>query len=284
MAWISRRTFLASGLSTLALRAQTPADAPLRWALFSDTHIPEKAEETYRNFNPQANLKAVAAQVAQAPVTGAVICGDLARLAGLPGDYAALARLLKPVTDKMPTALALGNHDHRKNFLAQFANPAGAAKVNNRHVVVVEAPAVRVVVLDSLLEPNVTPGQLGRAQRDWLTRFLAESPVRPTFLFVHHTLDDGDGSLVDAERLLNIVRGHGSVKAIFYGHSHRYSFDTFGGVHLINIPAVGYNFADSEPVGWLDAELTPRTGAFTLHAIGGDKSKDGKRVELTWRA
>src|SRR2546422_5539601 len=46
---------------------------------------------------------------------------------------------------------------------------------------------------------------------------------RPTLLFVHHTLGDGDGELLDVQRLFELVRPQRKVKAIFYGHSHKYA-------------------------------------------------------------
>jgi Icc protein len=184
----------------------------------------------------------------------------------------------------MPIAMALGNHDDRKNFLAAFGSPAGRQNVPAKSVVVVEGSAMRLVVLDSLLEANVTPGLLGKAQREWLLTFLAASPLRPTMVFVHHTFDDGDGSLMDSRQLFDIVRGFPAVKALVYGHSHAFRFDVWEGIHLINLPATGYNFNDKEPVGWVESELTAEGGAFTLHAIGGNKAQDGRTISVRWRA
>lgn len=280
MAWISRRSFLSAGAATLVLRG---SEGKMRWALLSDTHLPRNPADEYRGFKPYENLQAVAKQVAGANVEGALICGDLARLQGLPGDYAALKQLLDPVTGKMPTALALGNHDDRKNFLAAFGTAAGAQPVSGKHVVVVEGPVVRFIVLDSLMDPSVVPGLLGTAQREWLVRFLAEAPVRPTLIFVHHTLNDSDGSLLDAPRLFEAIRGHRSVKGIIYGHSHAWNLESRDGMHLLNIPAVGYNFNDKEPVGWVECELTAEGGKFTLHAFAGNRGEDGKTLSLEWR-
>src|SRR5205085_422809 len=146
----------------------------------------------------------------------------------------------------------LGNHDDRENFLKVFDHPAGERqKIMAKFVLVVESPMVRFILLDSLLFTNKTSGFLGKAQRDWLARFLDNSDARPAVIFVHHTLGEGDNDLIDVERLFRIVSAHKKVKAIFYGHSHEYSFKTEQGVHLVNIPAVGYNFADREPVGWV---------------------------------
>jgi hypothetical protein len=54
-------------------------------------------------------------------------------------------------------------------------------------------------------------------------------------------------------------------------------------MHLINLPAVGYNFNDGEPVGWVEASFTAEGGDFRLRAIGGNTEQDGKRVSLRWR-
>jgi 3',5'-cyclic AMP phosphodiesterase CpdA len=279
MAWLSRRGFLISGAVTLAAQNQLRT----RWALLSDTHIPANANDAYRGFQPVANLAQVAPQVAAAGVEGALICGDLARLTGAPGDYGALRSGLNPISGKMPVAFALGNHDDRKNFLQEFGGQTGAQSITGKHVLALDLPAVRFLVLDSLLQPNVTPGLLGRAQREWLVRYLAEAPPRPTLVFVHHTLEDNDGSLLDAERLFSILRGHRSVKAIVYGHSHRYHYDTFDGIHLLNLPAVGYNFSDDQPDGRVEADLAPTAGRFTLRSFGGNQQRNGQTVELAWR-
>jgi 3',5'-cyclic AMP phosphodiesterase CpdA len=280
---LSRRGFGALAAPWLVRLASAAPGDPMHWALLSDTHIPENPAEAYRNFRPVENLAKVVPEVLAANVQGALICGDLARLKGTPGDYAALKAGLAPLAAKMPLAQALGNHDDRKNFLAAFSAEPGVQKVSGKHVVVIEGPSARLVVLDSLIAPDLTPGLLGRAQRQWLAGFLANSSDLPTLLFVHHTLDDGDGSLLDVPRLFEIVRPWRKVKAVLYGHSHRYNYETWEGIHLINLPAVGYNFADNEPVGWVEARLNLKGGTFTLRSFGGNQARNGQPVALTWR-
>ena len=254
------------------------------WALLSDTHIPADPENTYRGFKPVENLKKVVPEVLAAKPEGALICGDLARLEGLKQDYEMLKSMVAPVVEKMPLALTLGNHDDRRNFLGSFGNSQqGKQTVQGKHVIVVEGPVVRFVMLDSLLQANVTPGQLGKNQRAWLSQYLKDSSDKPVLIVVHHTLDEGDGSLVDVDRLFEIVKPHKKVKAILYGHSHVYRYDVTDGIHLINLPAIGYNFSDAEPVGWVDSALTAQGGQFTLHSFGGNREKDGKTVSLKWR-
>lgn len=280
---LTRRAFtlsLAAGATLLR-----SAEPELHWALLSDTHIPEDPEDAYRGFRPARNLREAVPMVLEAKPQGALICGDAARLRGTPGDYLALKSLLAPVSAQMPVAIALGNHDDRKNFLDVFgASQPGAQKVKNRHVLVIEGPAVRFIVLDSLIQPNFTPGLLGRDQRTWLAQFLDSAPPLPTVLFVHHTPDDGDTALLDIPRLMDIIRPRTMVKALVFGHSHRYLYMAWDGIHMVNLPALGYNFDDSEPVGWLDAVFTGRGASLTLRAIGGNRERDGKTVVLAWRA
>src|SRR5437763_14279226 len=92
-----------------------------------------------------------------------------------------------------------------------------------------------------------------------------DSDRRQTVLFVHHTLGDGDGELLDVQRLFELVRPHRKVKAIVYGHSHKYAFSQEAGIHLINLPAVRYNFSDEGPVGWVDAFFTPQRADLQLY-------------------
>jgi len=255
-----------------------------RWAFLSDTHIPADTENNYRGFYPYRNLQKVVAQIAADLPEGAIITGDLARLEGLTGDYANAAKLLEPLTKERPVCVALGNHDNRANFLGAFKKPGGAKQaVRGKHVVIAEAGPVRLIVLDSLMFTNKVPGLLGQAQRNWLRSYLSTSDDKPTLLFFHHTLGEGDGDLLDAPRLFDIARPASNVKALVFGHSHAYSYAELDGIHLINLPATGYNFNDAQPVGWVEARLTANGAKFELHAVGGNTAIDGQTKTLRWR-
>jgi 3',5'-cyclic-AMP phosphodiesterase len=262
------------------------AQAPgvTRWALLSDTHIPADAATENRGFRPFENLRRVAAQVSERAPEGALISGDLARTRGELGDYENVRLLLEPVSAKMPVVMGLGNHDDRANFLKVFANSRRRTEdVKGKHVVVLTAGPVRFVMLDSLMLVNITPGLLGKAQRTWLEEFLKTSDETPTMLFVHHTLNDGDGALLDSDRFLNIIRPYRKVKAVFYGHSHVYDYGELDGIHLINIPAVGYNFAPQQPVGWVEGVFRNDAAELTLRAIGGNTDQHEKTRVVRWR-
>ncbi len=276
---------LASGLAVLGScrsRPESRADET-PWAFLSDLHIPADPENNYRGFYPYRNLEKVLPQVASGRPKGLVITGDLARLTGQAGDYENLKKLLAPVAEQRPIYLAMGNHDNHENFWRTFEKPAGdRQEIRDKHVMVVDAGPVRFLILDSLMQTNQTAGLLGKAQRTWLENDLRNDDDTPRILFVHHTFGDGDGDLLDAPRLFDLVKPAKKVKAIVYGHSHDYAYSKFEGVHLINLPATAYTFG-TQPVGWVEARLTARGGEFTLHAVGGDTKLDGQTTKLRWR-
>jgi len=291
----SRRQFLRGTLAAAGavamlgprqiLGGESETAGTARWAFLSDTHIPANPEDNYRGFYPYKNLETVVAQMSADLPEGLVITGDLARLEGLPGDYVNARKLLMPIIERRPVCVGLGNHDNRANFLEVFSEPGGKKQpVNGKHVVVVETGPVRLIVLDSLLYVNKVAGLLGRSQRTWLEQILRTGDAKPTILFFHHTLGDGDGDLLDVPRLFELIKPASQVKALVFGHSHVHDYSEFEGIHLINLPASGYNFNDAQPVGWVDARLTAEGGHFTLRAVGGNTQNDGRVRELRWRS
>jgi 3',5'-cyclic-AMP phosphodiesterase len=281
---IDRRGFFKAALGAgFAARLQADGPAPARWALLSDTHCPQDSKDVTRGFYSHENLRKTAGAVAASSAQFCAITGDLARLTGLPGDYEAFRELMRPVLDRMPVGLALGNHDHRANFEKAFPAPHGARqKVARKHILSFEFADLRAVFLDSLLETNVTPGQLGTAQRRWLADYV-RADRRPALLFFHHDFRDEDGSLVDAQKLLETIEPLPQVKAVFYGHSHEYHVEAWHGIHLVNVPSTAYNFRDEDPVGWMEMTLS-RTGAgLLLRATGGNTRMNGTKAALRWR-
>lgn len=288
---IDRKQFLRTslGLAGVAATVSWPAPGATRhasethWALLSDTHVAGNPQEVYRGFKPYDNLRTAVAQVQTAAPQGVIINGDVARLAGEEAAYQQVTQLLNPISQQLPVHMTMGNHDSRENFYAVFGNRNDKTLVDERYVHVVETPPVRMILLDSLLYVNKVVGLLGKLQRSWLEMFLDSADPIPTLIFVHHTLGDGDADLQDVERMFDIIRPHPSVKAILYGHSHQYQYGEYEGIHLINLPAVGYNFSDEEPVGWLEAKLTKRGGGFTLRTFGGNEVNNGQTTHLDWR-
>ena len=287
-----RRDFLKvtllGGASCILAGCRSPRSTPgtvpdFHLALLSDTHVPGNREDRYRGFSPVENLQRVVPQVLATAPQGVIVCGDAARLEGKAEDYQELRTLLDPLAAVTPVYIGLGNHDDRANFLQAFPKPPGElARVGGKHVTVIEYATVRILVLDSLMFANKTPGLLGKNQRDWLAAYLPRMADRPVVIFVHHTLNDGDGSLLDAERLFALLEPHRQVKAIFYGHSHVWELGERSRIKLINLPAVGYNFRDQDPVGWVDARFHHDGVTLTLRAIAGNRDQDGRATTIRW--
>jgi 3',5'-cyclic AMP phosphodiesterase CpdA len=214
---------------------------------------------------------------------GVIVNGDAASREGLAEDYRELKTLLEPLSRAAPVYIGLGNHDHRENFKEVFATGPGMdAGVAKRHVLVIDEAFIRFIVLDSLLYVNKAAGLLGQYQRAWLIEYLKTHGEKPAVMFVHHTLGDSDGDLLDANRLFDIIRPHRQVKAIFYGHSHAWGLGEREGVKLINLPSVGYNFVAQEPVGWVDARFWRGGVDLTLRAIAGNRAGDGETSRVLW--
>jgi Icc protein len=290
---LDRRSFLrtaalsAAALSVLpALRAAESAPAgSVRLALISDTHVDADAAMEVRKFKPGENLKRIIPEILETKPAAVIHNGDIARLLGEVADYQTVKSLLEELARNAPIFLGLGNHDDRENFGKVFTESAKSGqKVKDKHVLVVEQEPVRFVMLDSLLFPNKTPGFLGKAQRDWLEQYLRTSDSKPVVLFVHHTLGEQDGELLDADRLFEVVGGHSKVKAIIYGHSHQYSFKRRDGIHLINLPAVGYPFNEQEPIGWVDSFFSADGATFELRAFGSNTAQNRQKTSLSWRS
>jgi Icc protein len=286
---LNRRQFLKGSLAWAAgVAALGPTrvlgedrEGCTRWAFLSDTHVAPDPDHHYRGFYPYRNLQEIAGQVGYDPPDGVIITGDLAWINGETESYENLMTLLAPVTVQRPVYLGLGNHDDRHDFArALGSRPGYGVTVGDRHVAAVAAGPVRLIVLDSLLTARAA-GLLGQSQRTWLKTILDGSDDRPTILFFHHRprID-----LLDTRLLFDIIKPLAQVKAVVYGHSHRFGFSAYEGIHLINLPATGFNLSRSQPVGWVEARLTEKGGAFTLHALSGNRKTDGCSEHLCWRA
>jgi len=289
---IRRREFLKTstlaGAAIVTLGHQPASIAAshdeVHLALLSDTHVgPGESAKDPRGFDPCEQLRRVVPDIISASPRGVILNGDAASREGLVVDYEELKTLLDPVSRVAPVYIGFGNHDHPGNFKAVFPTTAGLdAGVPNHRVLVIDEPFIRFIVLDSLLYVNKAAGLLGVQQRAWLNDYLKAHSDKPIILFVHHTLGEGDGELLDSNRLFEIIRPHRQVKSIFYGHSHRWEITERQGVNLINLPSIGYNFTASEPVGWVDARFRSDGVELTLHAISGNRAQDGQTSRVAW--
>lgn len=288
-----RRAALAGAglLATRKLFAAAAGDSS-HWALLSDPHIGPKEESIARETNMADHLRASVKEVllAKGSLAGVFINGDCALKAGLPEEYATFTSLVKPLTEAgLPLHLTLGNHDDRANFWKALKVAAEAARpVQSKHVSVIKAQQVNWFLLDSLDVVDKSPGRLEQAQRDWLAKALDEHQDKPALVMVHHNphLDPTkpNGSLQDTAELFEVLLPRKQVKALFFGHSHKWDLKERDGMHLVNLPAVAYPFAKEQPTGWVDCRLKPGGMTLELRAHNVQHSAHGKKTEFNWRA
>lgn len=285
-----RRALLA-GTGLLAARPLFAAESS-RWALLSDTHIGPKPDTLARETNMADHLRTSVQEVLslKSSLAGIFVNGDCALKAGLSEEYATFTALVQPlVAAGLPLHFTLGNHDDRAHFWQALQVAAEAARpVPGKHVSVVKSPLANWFLLDSLDVVDKAPGKLEAAQRDWLAKSLDEHKDKPALVMVHHNphLDPAkpNGALQDTAELLEILLPRKHVKALFFGHSHKWDLKERDGLHLVNLPAVAYPFAKDQPTGWVDCRLTASSTTLELHAHNAQHPAHGKPVELKWRS
>jgi DNA repair exonuclease SbcCD nuclease subunit len=292
---LSRRDFLAGmALIGTGLAAGCSSRAGARgnpggwYAWLSDIHIGADPAATRQGQTVAANLRAVVDEIRDAddPPRGLLINGDLALDDGQPGDYARVLDLLAPVREAgVPLHATLGNHDDRGHLRAALGLAAPAAALDDRQACLVELPGQRWLLLDSLVRTGQTGGELGDAQRTWLAARLDERPEVPAVVFLHHNLNpEWAAALHDTTAFLDVLRSRPQAKAVLFGHTHVWHVQHQDGLHLVNIPAVGYKFQPKQPIGWCLYRPHPDGAEIELHPIGRDRKKRGiERRELRWR-
>lgn len=307
----SRRAFLkavaGTGAGLLVARhglAGRETDDRVCWALVADTHISANPDKVERGGKISERLRLVVRNVlgSRPRPVGMIINGDVAYQKGRREAYATLMRLIQPIRRaKIDLHVAPGNHDDRANLLAAIpsirspttapaSSPSGPAATQpatpalpaDKHVTVIDSGPVRLVLLDSLLRPDVIKGRLGNEQLSWLAETLDAEKNTPTILFLHHNLGPGAG-LEDSDALLKVIRPRRQVKAVFQGHNHVYAFGADAGMHLVKQPAVGYAFGPEQPVGWIRAWFDAKGAELELRAVDGNRKLHATKKRLRWR-
>lgn len=297
----SRRVFLqttiAGGIVTLAERsASAAADTNANfWALLADTHIAGDAATVARGVNMVDNLNRVIDEIlAEDPLpAGVIINGDCAYLKGLPDDYATLSKTLGRLTSAgVPIHLTMGNHDDREPlFQALSQQRDQSPPVEGKHVTILETPNANLFLLDSLKEVNVVTGELGEAQRKWLSSALSSREDKPAIVFGHHNpqvLPENStqrvSGLADTQALMDLLDRHAHAQAYVYGHTHNWDVtQSPRQLRLINQPPVAYLFNPSKPNGWIRLEIGDQEMSLELRALDRTHDQHGEKHQLAYR-
>ncbi|HVV01126.1 MAG TPA: metallophosphoesterase [Verrucomicrobiae bacterium] len=297
---ISRRKFLSRSLAAAAALGLAPGCAMLEGrrnsqsiALLSDIHISADPTRVARSVNMTDHLKKVTAEVTAWPELPETVFvnGDLAFDRGETADYEAVLGLLHPLREAgMPLHLNMGNHDNREHFWGVFKRwKTIPAKLPGRQAAIVRRRDANWFLLDSLIKTKTTPGLLGEAQRAWLARSLDANADKPAIVMFHHQSGEmspghSDGGLEDGPELMAILRKRPHVKAYLFGHTHRWSVTTDkSGLHLVNLPAVGYVFQPDQPSGWVHATMRENGMRVELRCVDRSHPAHGQAFDLDWR-
>lgn len=288
-----RRSLLAgAGILTLpVLRAAEAKIDPDRWALFSDPHIDADPAKVARDINLAEHLRqaVTGVQALSSAPAGIFVNGDCALDRGLAGDYGTFSELMRPLAEKHPVHLLLGNHDDREVFWATLnENRPASPVVASKHVSVVEGARANWFLLDSLDVTKQTPGQLGAEQRAWLAKALDQRTEKPALVMLHHnpvaTEAGKKTGLIDTDELLTLLLPRRHVKVVFFGHTHTWRQMQNDGLHLVNLPAVAYPFNPAEVTGWTDCRLHDGGMTLEVRAHNTTHAAHGKVAEFSWRA
>jgi Icc protein len=293
---LSRRSFLKTTFATGATLLLNPAFAraaepdPHRLALLSDTHVDANTAAVDRGVVMFDHLKKTVDEIIHLDVkpAAALINGDCAHLQGRAEDYAVFVDLLQPLREAgLPVHLSMGNHDNRENLWKTIPKAEShEGDLKDRQLAILEMPRANLFLLDSLKSTNVTPGFLGEQQTQWLADALDARARKPAIVIVHHQPDESPApqGLTDTRALLEVLRPRKHVKALFYGHTHKWEITHRSGIHCVNLPAVAYPFQNNQPTGWVDAHLREDGINLELRCTDTAHPKHGQKVELTWRA
>ncbi len=216
----------------------------------TDTHL-SFAQPAPANCGSASQLEAVYAWAAKLdrPPQFILITGDFVHEGGAE-DYARARALTARLeeTYRLPTLVALGNHDRHAAFYEGYLGEAGRT---GRYHYCRQLEGLRLVVLDSAVDDQV-PGQLDDAQLDWLEETLAAPCETPTVVALHHPpcgthiLETNQNNLTAPERFLQILARH-PVAAVLAGHKHAASVTCQGGIPVCT--GAGMAFAIQMPQG-----------------------------------
>ncbi len=146
---------------------------------------------------------------------------------------------------RVPLHVCAGNRDVRSLIARNFRTGRDISPGSKFLQYSIDDYPVRLIALDTLCA-TANMGDYCRERADALSRVLAEEPLKPTALFMHHPpfevvdskyrfqFDDWDS----VDHLARALKKHDQVKRLFCGHTHRNSNGEFQGVPAGTAPSI----------------------------------------------
>jgi 3',5'-cyclic-AMP phosphodiesterase len=230
-------------------------------AQISDSHITHVGGNADRQYATATHLQHAVAHLISLPIPPDVVLvtGDCVD-SGSVAEYERFRDLLRPLT--MPVYVIPGNHDNRVH-LRQVFGPQGSRPMAGFIQYVVDDWPVRLIALDTNI-PGHHAGALCAERLNWLEERLAEAPIRPTIIFLHHPpfltgLQVFDQSGFEgAEALRAVVARYANVERVVAGHVHCSMQRRFAGTLAMTCPSTAYQiFLDLQRVERLTVVMEP---------------------------
>ena len=216
----------------------------MKFIHITDSHLVPPGQ-TLCALDPAARLTRIVDEINRLHGDAAFVVhtGDLS-YHGMEPAYRHLAEILGRLT--VPHHLLIGNHDDRAAFKRSF--PKVPVDADGFVQYAIETTEGVFLMLDTVADGE-EGGYLCPARLKWLERQLAAHHDRPVFLFLHHPpFDIGIGSidasrLAQADALAALLRRHGEVQHIFYGHVHRAIAGSWHGIPTSTVPGTNHQVA-----------------------------------------
>ncbi|MBO0750548.1 MAG: phosphodiesterase [Bradyrhizobiaceae bacterium] len=253
-------------------------------AHISDTHLKPPGKLAYGRVDTALMLKTcVEALLRLDPQPDLIVhTGDLTDL-GRPEEYDHLKAILAPL--KAPVLAVPGNHDERDAMRAAFAAAGYFPAQGFLHYAVERGP-LRILGVDTVV-PGQGGGELCAERLAWLDARLAERPVMPTVVLMHHppfltgiAHMDRIG-LSGRDGFADIMGRHRQVEVILCGHVHRIIRASVGGRAAMIGPSPAHQVAlDLSPEGPSAFMMEPP--GYMLHRFANDGLVSLAAVLGTW--
>jgi 3',5'-cyclic-AMP phosphodiesterase len=171
------------------------------------------------------------------------------------GDAESYARVAEAIADcDFPVLMGVGNHDDRDNLRRQFPHVPEASGFIQYAT---DVGGLRVLMLDTL-EVGRHGGAFCEVRADWLRARLAEAPLTPTLIAMHHPPIEAGIDWMDTvsdepwvARFAEAIDGAKQVIGIVCGHVHRPAVTSWRGRHVAicasSAPQVALNFEPIDP-------------------------------------
>ncbi|WP_116474359.1 phosphodiesterase [Zobellella maritima] len=209
---------------------------------FTDTHLCLPGESLYGQ-SPEERLQACIDSINEEHGDAAlcVITGDLTHR-GDPAAFELLQTLIGQL--RIPCQLVIGNHDHRERLCRQF--PELGRDEHGFVQSVTHTEAGTLIFMDSV-KNGTHAGAYCAKRRDWLALQLEQAPG-DVYLFMHHApfatgikaMDQIGLDCEDAAALKALLKAHGRVRHLFFGHYHRPIHGTWAGIGFSTLRSMNH--------------------------------------------